>query len=460
MDLEFYWASNFFHEVILLIFWLSIWEDVAGQESVPELYHSSKSKIAHSPTSGLFGPIEISPSVLPHYPVPEEPVFPPFPTIPTRYNPVLTGKCPVNFTAISDIFDKTASDCAPSIASILGNAICCPQFSSLLHIFQGYYKSADQLVLPESVAEDCFTDIVNILASRGANSTVDTICSFKSSILMGSSCPVKSLSSFEKVLNTSQLLEACTAVDQLKECCSPVCQSAISEAALQLSGGELAIGGSKTVVEGAGSVNALSDCKGVVYSWLARMLPLDAANSVFRVLSSCKLNKVCPLSFGHQTEVAKACHNVAAPSPSCCSSLNAYIGQLNTQMLLTNRQAIICATTLASMLQEADVMTNVYDLCDVDLRDFSLQGCLLQSMPVDIVFDNVTGYSFMCDFSDNTGAPWPLSSSMSSFSLCAEKSLPAQPTKQNSGHAETCHDGIKLLALMFSLLAIMDALVH
>lgn len=43
-------------------------------------------------------------------------------------------------------------------------------------------------------------------------------------------------------------------------------------------------------------------------------------------------------------------------------------------MLITNKQAIICATTFASMLQKAGVMTNVYELCDVDLKDFSLQG--------------------------------------------------------------------------------------
>lgn len=43
-------------------------------------------------------------------------------------------------------------------------------------------------------------------------------------------------------------------------------------------------------------------------------------------------------------------------------------------MLITNKQAIICSTIFASMLQKAGVMTDVYELCDVDLKDFSLQG--------------------------------------------------------------------------------------
>ena len=36
------------------------------------------------------------------------------------------------------------------------------------------------------------------------------------------------------------------------------------------------------------------------------------------------------------------------------------------------------------MLQKAGVMTNVYELCDVDLKDFSLQGDLLVTVSVSI----------------------------------------------------------------------------
>lgn len=46
-------------------------------------------------------------------------------------------------------------------------------------------------------------------------------------------------------------------------------------------------------------------------------------------------------------------------------------------------------------------------------------GCLLRSLPADVVLDNITGYSFTCDLTDNIAAPWPASSSASSLSLCA-----------------------------------------
>lgn len=85
-------------------------------------------------------------------------------------------------------------------------------------------------------------------------------------------------------------------------------------------------------------------------------------------------NAVCPLNFTQPSEVIKACRNVAAPSPSCCSSLSTYIVGLQSQMLITNRQAIMCSIVFGSVLQKAGVMTNVYELCDVDLKDFSIQG--------------------------------------------------------------------------------------
>ena len=43
-------------------------------------------------------------------------------------------------------------------------------------------------------------------------------------------------------------------------------------------------------------------------------------------------------------------------------------------MLITNRQAILCASFLGSMLRKGGVLTDIYELCDVDLKDFSLQG--------------------------------------------------------------------------------------
>lgn len=426
------------HAFLLFIAWLFSFQDVVALHNMLEPSHvSSTSELANPPSTGLFEPIEISPAVIPHYPYAGEPLPPMYPTFPTTYEPNLTGRCPVNFSAMSSIMQKTASDCSQPLAPLVGNVICCPQLGSLLHIFQGFYSmKSDKLVLQNVVANDCFSDIISILASRGANHTIPTLCSVTSLNLTGGSCPVKDVVSFEKIVNTSKLLDACSTVDPLKECCRPICQPAIMEAALQISGTQMTFTENKNFVGGSNHIDALNDCKRVVYSYLSSKLSAEAANTAFRILSACKVNKVCPLDFKQPSEVIKACRNVAAPSPSCCSSLNAYIAGVQKQMLITNKQAIICAAVFGSMLRKEGVMTNIYELCDVDLKDFSIQaygqqGCLLRSLPADVVFDNITGYSFTCDLTDNIAAPWPVSSSMSSLSLCApEMSLPALPTSE------------------------------
>lgn len=247
---------------------------------------------ATAPTTGFFDPIEISPAVIPHLPYPNESFPPMYPTFPTRYDPVLTGKCPVNFSSISDILDKTSSDCSQPLAEIVGNVICCPQFSTLIHIFQGFYgMSSDELVLQDGVAEYCFSDIVSILASRGANSSISNLCSIKSSNFTGGSCPIKDASTFEKMVNTSELVEACSTIDALKECCRPVCQPAIMEAALKISGRQMIKNDYRNSAEEVNHNDYLNDCKGVVYSYLSRKLTSEAANTAFRTLSACKVNK-------------------------------------------------------------------------------------------------------------------------------------------------------------------------
>ncbi|XP_031405322.1 uncharacterized GPI-anchored protein At1g61900 isoform X2 [Punica granatum] len=429
------------HQLLILIILLSrIQDSVSLERHIGLSRKISTTELATPPTSGTFYPIEISPSVIPHFPVQNESSSPLYPNFPPTYEPVLTGKCPVNFSAVSDILTKTASDCSVVLAPLVGNVICCPQFNSLVHIFQGFYSSSsDKLVVQNAVAGDCFSDIVSILVSRGANGTIPALCSVKSSNLTGGSCPVNDVTTFEKTVNTSKLLDACGSIDPLKECCRPVCQPAIAEAALRISGGQLGINENKDVLPQSNNhVDVLNDCKGVVYSYISRKLSSDDANTAFRILSSCKVNKVCPLELKQPTEVINACRNVAAPSPFCCSSLNSYILGIQKQMLITNKQAIICAALFGSMLRKGGVMANVYELCDVDLKDFSLQaygqqaGCLLRSQPADVVFDNATGLSFTCDLTDNIGAPWPSSSSMQSLSLCApEMSLPALPTSEN-----------------------------
>lgn len=90
---------------------------------------------------------------------------------------------------------------------------------------------------------------------------------------------------------------------------------------------------------------------------------------------------VCPLEFKEPAAVINACRASASPNPLCCDSLNAYIAAIQKQMLITNSQAINCATLFGSMLQKGGVMTDVYELCDVDLKDFSLQGILAICVP-------------------------------------------------------------------------------
>ncbi|CAN6312102.1 unnamed protein product [Urochloa humidicola] len=449
-----------YHWVVLFAVWLCGSQHVLSQKTTLE----PKDKFLLSdPPIGLFDPIEISPSVLPHNPNPVEPLSPMYPNY-TSYDPVLTGKCHVNFSALSYIIDKTASDCSIPLAPLVADVICCPQVNSLMNIFQAAYGSGNAtLVLNQASANACFSDIMSILASKGANTNIPELCTLRPSNLTDASCPVKDISSFEKIVNVSKLIDACSSVDPLKECCRPVCQPAIAEAAIHISSGGANMFGSSSI-PGAGSIagiDIVSDCKGVVQSWLSMKLSSEEANSAFRVLSGCKVNKVCPLEFDEPTSVVKACGKASSSTPSCCAALHSYIGTRQKQIFVTNLQAINCATMFGSMLQKAGVVDDIYGLCDIDLKDFSLQafgqqGCLLRSLPTDIEFDNTTGISFTCDLSDNIAAPWPSSSSVQSLSLCApEMSLPALPVSPKSGSSGTSRTGIGvLLPLVFLTTAI------
>ncbi|TVU31905.1 hypothetical protein EJB05_23610 [Eragrostis curvula] len=371
----------------------------------------------------------------------------------TSYDPVLTGRCHVNFSALSNIMDKTASDCSIPLAPLVADVICCPQVNSLMHIFQAAYgRGNDTLVLNQASANACFSDVMSILASKGANTNIPELCTLRPSNLTDASCPVKDISSFEKIVNVSKLLDACSSVDPLKECCRPVCQPAIAEAAIHISSGGANMFGSSSIAGTAAGIDVVSDCKGVVHSWLSTKLPSEEVNGAFRVLSGCKVNKVCPLEFDDPSSVVKACGKASSSTSTCCTALHSYIGARQKQIFVTNLQAINCATMFGSMLQKAGVVDDIYELCNIDLKDFSLQGCLLRSLPTDISFDNTTGISFTCDLSDNIAAPWPSSSSVQSLSLCApEMSLPALPVSPTSGSSVgTSRTGIGvLLPLVF-----------
>ncbi|KAE9620184.1 hypothetical protein Lalb_Chr01g0000461 [Lupinus albus] len=82
-----------------------------------------------------------------------------------------------------------------------------------------------------------------------------------------------------------------------------------------------------------------------------------------------------------------------------------------------------------------DVAQSIFLLRDVGLY----AGCLLRSLPANVISDNSSGISFTCDLSDNVAEPWPSSSSITSLSLCApEMSLPALPTSQTFKNIGEC----------------------
>lgn len=277
-----------YHWLVLVLIWLCGCQHVLSQQTTLE----PKDKFLLSdPPIGLFDPIEISPSVLPHNTNPVEPLSPMYPNY-TSYDPVLTGKCHVNFSELSFIMDKTASDCSVPLAPLVADVICCPQVSSLMNIFQAAYGGGNNtLVLNQASANACFSDIMSILASKGANTNIPELCTLRPSNLTDASCPVKDISSFEKMVNVSKLLDACSSVDPLKECCRPVCQPAIVEAAVHISSGGASMFGSSSIPGSAAGINAVSDCKGVVHSYLSMKLSSEVANTAFRVLSGCKVNK-------------------------------------------------------------------------------------------------------------------------------------------------------------------------
>jgi hypothetical protein len=166
-----------------------------------------------------------------------------------------------------------------------------------MNIFQAAYGGGNStLVLNQASANVCFSDIMSILASKGANTNIPELCTLGPSNLTDASCPVKDISSFERMVNVSKLLDSCSSVDPLKECCRPACQPAIVEAAVRISSGGASMFGSSSIPGSAAAagINAVSDCKGVVHSYLSMKLSSEVANTAFRVLSGCKVNKGMP----------------------------------------------------------------------------------------------------------------------------------------------------------------------
>lgn len=397
-------------------------------------------------------------------PRPFIPLLAPSPLAPFMNNttPKLSGQCGLNFSAINDLMKTTAVDCLTSFAPLLANVICCPQLHATLAILLGQSsKQTGMLALDSTHANYCLSDVLQILGSQGASVELQQICSIYPSNLSEGACPVSDVNGVESAIDSSKLLAACKKVDPVNECCSKVCQNAILDAAekiLMRDGGLTRMGMTKNLAQKASSVD---DCRSIVLRWLSSRLDALSATKVLRRVSNCNVNGVCPLVFPDTKNIAKECGNKIKNHTTCCHAMNKYVAHLQKQSFITNLQAVDCASKLALQLQNANVSTDVYRLCQITLKDFSLQvgsqesGCLLPSLPSDATLDPSTGISFTCDLNDNIAAPWP--SALQPPSTSCNKStnfpeLPAATSAQIGKEAKHMKLHLVTTSLFFLLL--------
>ncbi|CAM8921469.1 unnamed protein product [Rhodiola kirilowii] len=375
---------------------------------------------------------EISPSGAPQ---PFLPLLAPSPLSPFMNNTAqLSGHCVLNFTAAQSVMSMTSIDCWSPFASVLANVICCPQLEATITILIGQSsKETDVLALNATMAKHCLSDIQETLVELGANNTLNQICSIRPSNLTERSCPVKDVDEFESIVATSELLTACDRIDPVKECCEQTCQTAISDASKKIA--QKAYDMSMLDDSHVKSTHSsrVEDCKYIVLRWLASKLEPKHAKEVLRGLTNCKLNKVCPLVFPDIRHVVKSCSDGMSNHTTCCSAMDSYVSHLQKQSLITNLQALDCASSLGMKFQRANITQNVFDSCHLSLKDFSLQvgnqekGCLLPSLPSDVIFDP-SGVTFQCDLNDNIPALWPTSNQLPASSSCNRTvRIPALP---------------------------------
>ncbi|KAF5742174.1 hypothetical protein HS088_TW09G00216 [Tripterygium wilfordii] len=347
--------------------------------------------------------------------------------------PKLSGLCVLNFSSAESLMSITAIDCWSIFAPMLANVICCPQFEATLAILIGQSsKETNMLALNGTLSMHCISDIEQILAGQGAVENLRQMCSIRPTNLTEGSCPVKYVNEFENNVDTLKLLAACKKIDPVKECCDQICQDAISEAATKIAMQDyrlLSMDGSRVLPEHSTKVD---DCKSIVLRWLASKLNPSNAKEVLRGLSNCNVNRVCPLAFPDMRHVAKGCKNEISNTTVCCGAMESYVAHLQKQSLITNLQALDCATTLGMKLQKSNITRNIFSLCHLSLKDFSLQvkqesGCLLPSLPSDATLDQFTGISFICDLNDNIPAPWPSTSQLAAASCNKTVKIPALP---------------------------------
>ncbi|CAN1222429.1 Uncharacterized GPI-anchored protein At1g61900 [Linum grandiflorum] len=394
---------------------------------------------------------ELSPNGAPQ---PFLPLLAPSPLSPFTNStiPRLSGECMLNFTAAESLMSTTSIDCSAFFAPLLANVICCPQLEATLTVLIGQAsRSSNLLALSSNASRYCLSDIEQMLIGQGAAGNLRRICSIHHSNLTQGACPVKDVEEFEKSVESSKLLAACKNVDPVKECCEQVCENAISEAAAKIAGE------SPSVLRR--NSTRIGDCKSIVLRWLASKLDHSRANEVLRRLTNCNVNKVCPLVFPNMKHVAKGCSSTIHNETECCEAMDSYVSHLQKQSLITNLQALDCSTTLAMKLQKSNITSDIYSLCHISLKDFSLQGletesgCLLPSLPSDATFDQSSGISFICDLNDNIPAPWPSSSSQLSASSCNKTvKIPALPAAASSSQNVPSSAGLYHIVVLYLVL--------
>ncbi|KAJ1428746.1 putative GPI-anchored protein [Sesbania bispinosa] len=289
--------------------------------------------------------------------------------------PKLSGLCTLNFTAAENLLSVTAIDCWEVFAPFLANVICCPQLEATLTILIGQSsKYTNVLALNGTVAKHCLSDMEQILMGQGGTGDLKRLCSIHSSNLTESSCPIKNVNDFNDIVDTSKLLTACEKIDPVKECCYQICHNAILEAATTIASKGSDILGIDTSHVLPEHSNRVNDCRNIVLRWVASKLDPSQAKKVLRGLSNCNVNKVCPLVLAEPKQVAKGCGNGISNKTACCNAMESYVSHLQKQSFITNLQALDCAETLAMKLKRANITEDVYSLCHISLKDFSLQG--------------------------------------------------------------------------------------
>lgn len=396
-------------------------------------------------------------------PQPFIPLLAPSPLAPftNSTTPKLSGQCGLNFSSINNLMKTTAIDCLTSFAPLLANVICCPQLHATLAVLLGQSsRQTGMLALDSTHANYCLSDIQQILGSQGASLELQQICSIHPSNLGVGACPVSDVNGVESAIDSSKLLAACKKVDPVNECCSKVCQNAIIDAAENIAMRD-------EVLTRLGKMNNLAEkesrfngCRSIVLRWLSSRLDTFSATQVLRRVSNCNVNGVCPLTFPNTKTVTMECGNEIRNHTVCCHAMNNYVAHLQKQSFITNLQAVDCASKLALQLQNANVSTDVYRLCQITLKDFSLQvgsqesGCLLPSLPSDATLDPSTGISFTCDLNDNIAAPWPAGFQSPSTSCNKSTNYPELPAAASS-ESGTEGNPIKLHLLTSSLFFLM-----